>query len=190
MTQPKATSSIIFNIQAGKSIGDICLGDSLHKISPYIQAEGTPSDYQKEYEVFENYGYKPLDYLQFHIGFDYVQVFDEADKPAYPIFKLYFKNEALVFMIITSYGSDIFNLAACQRMFTEKNIAFGSSIADFTRVYGDNYAQHVYGTYNGDFIYPEQGISFIADEGVVRVIRLFQPMNGAESQAVRDKYAI
>lgn len=189
MTQPKATSPILFRIQAGKSIGDIYLGDSIEKISGYMKATGNRSDYQTEFDVFDNFGYKPLEYLQFHIGFDYVQVFEEADNPAYPIFKLYFKNDALVFMIITSYGSDIFNLDACRRMFTEKNIAFGASMSELIQIYGNNYAKHVYGSYDGDFIYPELGISFIVDEGKVRVIRLFHPMNVHDSQAIRDKYA-
>lgn len=189
MTEPKASSPILFRIEAGKSIGNICLGDTLEKIAPHIKAVGISSDYQAEYEVFDNFGYKPLEYLQFHIGFDRVQIFDEADNPAYPIFKLYFKNEVLVFMIITSYGSDIFNLDACRRMFTERNIAFGASISEMVMAYGSNYAKHVYGSYDGDFIYPEFGISFISDEGKVRVIRLFQPMNVAECEAVRAKYA-
>ena len=188
MTQPKASSPVLFRMEAGKNIGDIYLGDSLAKIAPQIQATGNRSDYQTEFEVFENFGYKPLEYLQFHIGFDHVQIFDEADNPSYPIFKLYFKNEALVFMIITSYGSDIFNLEACRRMFTERNIAFGASISEMVMAYGSNYAKHVYGTYDGDFIYPELGISFIADEGKVRVIRLFEPMNVAECEAIRAKY--
>lgn len=190
MTEPKATSGVLFRIQAGKNIGDICLGDSLDKITPFMKTAGTRTEYQAEFDVFDNFGYKPLEYLQFNIGFDFVQVFDEADHPAYPIFKLYFKNEALVFMIITSYGTDIFNMDACRRIFTEKDIAFGSSILELCQAYGDNYVKHVYGSYDGDFIYPELGISFIADEGQVRVIRLFEPMDEAASQAIRIKYSI
>jgi hypothetical protein len=61
-------------------------------------------DLESEKKIHEDFGYNTEKYLPFQIGFD--EVWRYASFPGdYPVFKLFFKHDALVYIILSSYHS-------------------------------------------------------------------------------------
>ena len=107
--EPKSSSSRPPMIMSGIGIGKLKIGDSPETVLATMKASGSISDYATEHKVFNDFNYVPEHYLQFLLGFDSVMVFHEDDGPTYPVFKIYFKNNAAVFIIVSSYGTDVFD---------------------------------------------------------------------------------
>lgn len=187
--EPKASTLLPPVIVSGKGIGELRIGDSPERVAEVMRCPGTLSDYETEYKIFNDFGYVPEHYLQFLLGFDTLFVFHEDDNPAYPVFKVYFKENAVVFIIISSYGTDAYEFNYCRQIETERGVSFGDSEEDITDRYGTEDVKHIYGNYDGDFIYFTLGISFICDEGQLRVIRVFKPLSdNAEIEKLKAHY--
>lgn len=178
--EPKASTLIPPVIISGVGIGDVKIGDSPEKVVAAMKSPGVLSDYETEYKIFNDYGYVPEHYLQFLLEFDKLLIFQEDDNPAYPVFKVYFKDNAAVFMIISSYGTDVFDYNYCRQIETEKGISFGDSEEDIFERYGKEDINHIYGNYDGDYIYLKLGVSFIFDEKKLRVIRVFKQLSDSK----------
>lgn len=178
--EPKSTSRIVPGIIAGLGIGGLNIGDSPEKVRTIMRAPGVLSDYDTEHKVFNDFGYVPEHYLQFLIGFDSLDIFHEDENPAYPVFKVYYKSNATAFMIISSYGTEVYDYGFCRRITTEKGISFGDSEGDIRERYGKEDIKHIYSTYDGDYMFLRLGISFILEEGKVRVIRIFNPITDSK----------
>lgn len=184
---PKPTTYIPPSIIAGQSIGLLKLGADKDALIRIMGVEGLVSSYENEHKVFADYGYVPEDYMQFQLGFDAVHIFNEPDHPKYPIFKAYLKVGVVSFMIITSYGTDVFDFTKCALIKTENDIAFGDNAADLSLAYGETPVKHHYGEYI-EHIYPTHGISFLLENDQIRVIRLFPPQPQARIEPLTQLY--
>lgn len=185
---PNATSFPIPQIYGGKGMGNLKIGDSLERVQNILQTRGRTSTYEEEYKVFSDFGYVPEEYLQFIVGFDTVFILLEEDNPTYPVFKVYFKEDKATFIIASAYGSEVYSPQHCRQIYTDKGLAFLDSIEMMTEKYGKKYATHQYGNYDGDFIYPHEGLSFIFEEKELKVIRIFAPMSAAKAKETLKMY--
>jgi hypothetical protein len=183
---PNATT--IPTITAGRSIGNLYIGlDKKHALS-IMGSKGIERDFEEERTIFANFGYVPEEHAQFVIGFDSLWQYQESDAINLPIFKIYFKAEKIVYMIISSYGSQFFDYERCKRIITERGLGFGDDIEKMKRVYGEEFLRHNFGQYDGDFLYEEEGISFVFDAGELRVIYLFESDNQEIITNFRETY--
>jgi len=184
---PNATT--IPTINAGRSIGNLYIGLDKKRVLSVMGSKGLERDFEEEREIFANFGYKPEAHAQFIIGFDSVWQYQESDEINLPIFKIYFKQDKIVYIIISSYGSKFFDYERCKRIITEKGLGFGDKIEKMQTLYGTEFVRHQFGQYDGDFIYGEEGISFVFDAGELRVIYLFESDNPETISKFKENYS-
>lgn len=177
--EPSASNSRLPQVYEGQRIGELCIGADMDEVYSVMKNSGSPSTYEKEHEIFTNYGYIPNEHCQFVLGFDEVWQYSEHNAPDYPVFKIYFKDGLARYIILSSYGTDAYDYDRCKKIKTQRGLAFGDSIEKMEQLYGDKYLKYNFGSYDGDFIYPEFGISFVFEHNEIRNIYLF-PANNLE----------
>ena len=159
-------------IVPGVGVGDLQLGISKEQVLNLIGTSYDARDYVEEREIYNGSRYPTDDMIQFIIGFDEVFVYNTPQK--YPVFKLYFKNDELVYIILTTYttGQEMWNNLTLEnsgfRYLDEMN-----TVLDY---YGpeDVFMDDI--NYDGFFIYWSRGIEFCFDEKELRVIYIFEPL--------------
>lgn len=180
--RPNATS--IPTINAGRCIGDLYIGLDKKRALSVMGSEGRERSFDEEFSIVADFGYKPEEHAQFIIGFDSLWEYKESDSIHLPIFKIFFKEDKIVYIIISSYGSQLFDYERCKRIITERGLAFGDSIEKMKKLYGEEFLRYNFGQYDGDFIYEEEGISFVFQNGELRVTYLFE----ADKQEIMAKF--
>ncbi|MCU0437147.1 MAG: hypothetical protein MUC49_04485 [Raineya sp.] len=158
------------NIRIGQGIDNIILGNHLTDVIVHLP----PADYirslDQEAEVFREHGYVTENFLQFQIGFDEVHQYQDLD--TYPIFKLFFKDERLVYIIFTSYSV---REESYQTIELDNGIRFLDSMETVRKRMGEFDKTLAMESYDGKFTYYSQGVELIFAENTLRVINLFKP---------------
>ncbi|MBN1498886.1 MAG: hypothetical protein JW982_01910 [Spirochaetes bacterium] len=168
------------DIIPGHGIGKLRIGMSMEDV---LLIFGNPTNkiwYDLAYNEYVESGYDPEQMILFYQGFDTELTFDNdisgIDYP-YPVYVMYFSNNRLVYFVLTSYcypDDKFMNLKVKGKviyMETTKNIIewYGS---DYVIIHTNDY---------DEYVYPERGISIISDEGIVRCIDIFKPLDSAGS---------
>lgn len=180
--QPNSTT--IPSINAGRNIGNLYIGLDKKRAISVMGVMGIERNFEEEHRIFSDFGYSPNEHSQFIIGFDSVWQYNEKDAISLPIFKIYFKEDKIVYIIISSYGSQFFDYERCKRIITEKGLGFGDNIEKMKKLYDSTFLRHKFGEYDGDFIYEEEGISFVFERDELRVMYLF----AADNQDIITKF--
>lgn len=170
-----------YQIQAGVGIGDIRLGMTYAEVEAILQIQPIgEQNFEEAWASFEACcNYNPHDLLMFQIGFDRELEYTQSEKMFYPIFKLYFLNDQLVYIILSTY---VYPMQICEKFSCDKAVGFGSSMEEIEAVFGKHdeidISEHTNTWYDGDFRYLRHGITFTLSEDKTTAIDLFFVQGG------------
>ncbi|MFN0202991.1 MAG: hypothetical protein ACKVTZ_15815 [Bacteroidia bacterium] len=187
--QPSAGFSSLPQVHDGLRIGELSVGADMDEIFHVMAGRGKTSTYQEEYDIFNNFGYVPEKHSQFILGFEEVWHYDEKSSADYPVFKIYFREGLARYVALSSYGTGVYDYDRCRRIKTSRGLAFGDSIEKMEQLYGEDHLKYKFGTYDGDFIYPELGISFVFENNELRNIYLFPAKNIEVIQKLKNAHS-
>jgi hypothetical protein len=167
-----------------RGMGDIYIGQKVDEVRRLLGPEDSSATADDERSAWQSSGYEPEEGLIFLIGFDHVLVYESPKTDAnFPFWKIYTRDNRVVFIILTSYGFETMSLdrvgfpPSCFMLGDEKGIAatFGSR---FLLVKDD---EHGHETYH----YLDRGISVITSEGQIRVFDIYGPVDPDDRERVR-----
>jgi hypothetical protein len=165
MSQTKTT------IIPGKGTGELMMGMSAEHVKGIIRANTQMRDISEEKAAFLAGGYSIDKVSQFKIGFDSCMVVSNCEN--YPIFKIYFRNNKLVYITLSSYVSPD-ELTATFEL--DKGVPFHATKEEFTKAYGQPEEFRDMKGYDGCLIYWKDGLEVIFENDKLMVISIFEPM--------------
>ncbi len=138
--------------------------------------------------IYKNSGYDSEKLLFYYVGSDIELEYDQStisQLNPYPVFKVFFKDSKLVYIILSNYVHDS---PSSLRFAINKQLRFLDSKEKMLKVMGENFYKDVMKGYDGDYYYFDKGISFILDdEQKIQVINLFQPITGSKKKFFLDR---
>lgn len=178
--QQKAAKNTII---PGKGIGELALGISTEKV---IQLLGSPEksrSYEEEqFEEVVKFGKNISQELCYNTHYDRVFKYkNDCDASlAYPVYKLYFRKNQLVYMVLTSYGYDdtFYNTFS-----TNTNIKFHDSGEKIKNALG--YPEILQEQYVGEYLYMQNGIDFLTENNEMRAMFIYEPIETEVAQAIK-----
>jgi hypothetical protein len=161
-------------VKPGQGCGDIKLGMTEKEVIKLLNFEFTEKNYEEEMKDFKSSGinFHIDSIIQFVLGFDKCLTTKNSFLEASPIYLLYFKDNKLNFIGITSYSVDE---KIMKSVFLDKKIRFHQSQESCTKILGDKYLPISYGDYTGDHLYYERGLEMTYDENKLTFIGIFTP---------------
>lgn len=179
--QQKAAKNTII---PGKGIGELALGISTEKV---IQLLGSPEksrSYEEEqFEEVVKFGKNISQELCYNTHYDRVFKYkNDCDASlAYPVYKLYFRKNQLVYMVLTSYGYDdtFYNAFS-----TNTNIKFHDSGEKIKTALG--YPEILQEQYVGEYLYMQNGIDFLTENNEMRAMFIYEPIETEVAQAIKQ----
>ncbi len=158
-----------FEIIPGKSVGAIKIGQNKDSVLKYVLAKYTEKTFLEEKKNFADSDLEVSP--QFVLGFDKVITFE--DFPVYQVFKVYFKQDSLNYIMLTSYGFG--SEKTIKKYKTDKKVGFNDDPKKVIKIYGEP-EKIVTLTDEIDYIYWSKGIEFVIEENKVTVIYIFKPI--------------
>ena len=160
-------------MRAGVGYTDLQIGMTTEQVKSVVGGVKVENrSYEKEYQTFDQSGYKVDSLLQFKVGFDTVWILEKCKK--YPLYKLYFKNDTLRFMISTSFGNPF---SVTDKIRLGKKIKFYQPIQAVEREVGKpNYMMDFANYSYQDYVYWQKGLQLTFSGDVLRVISVFKPL--------------
>ncbi len=158
----------------GKGTSEIYIGMSSAQAKKILGKSPLVVSKEQEYNEYVDFGYVPEDELVFRIGFDFILEYNpENNLTEIPAWKLFFKNDKLVYINFSNYiYTEIpekycgIKPAAC---FNSEKTAMISTLGnDFKYDENEN---------NQYYYYYKKGVFIILCEGVIKVINIFKPIN-------------
>ncbi len=158
-------------IVPGKGIGKIQLGMKVYDVIKILGDKFTENDYES---LKSSYGDDLLVRVMLNEPLNRILDYQSTAKKDehYPIFRLYFKDNILVFISLTSYSKE----QDLIKKYGIMNKIFLLGKSDKAKKYfGDDYISE-----SGDITYLEQGICFVTKDEEIRAIHLFPPLKCEE----------
>jgi hypothetical protein len=170
-------ASELLSIQPGQGIQKVILGMTSNELVEMIGNASAKYTFSEEEKMFLDFGYDTSKQLNFLRPFDFVLEYTGKKNKTifskYPVFKAYFKDDRLVYIILSSYVHDV-----------SPNILLKTHSA-FTEIKPilDTLGEHIYlplSRYDGQYLFPKLGICLIAEDGLVKTIEIYKPLNEKE----------
>ena len=166
-------------IKPGAGVGQIKLGMTYSDVVNKLGQGTSMTNLEQETDYYTQFGYELTKEVSFFVGFDQaVQYTNEEESILpYPVYKLFFKNDKLVFMTLTSYG---FSEDLYSKFSFKKNIEFMSSEESLLKVFGKEDQSVVASDGSKELLYLSKGVEFTIDEGKLRAVHLFAPLTSKQ----------
>jgi hypothetical protein len=160
-------------IVPGKGMGNVVIGVEAAEIKKLCGEPLSVISYEEEYSAFDDYGYDTDRELQFMIGFDYVLEYDpSSNASAIPAWKLYFKNDRLVYI---NFSSFVYTSEELRSVGVAPACFFYGTEGGMIQSLGNGFAKRTDESGNEQYSYPAKGITPIIVDGVVRVFHVYAP---------------
>lgn len=172
------------NITPGKGVGELVLGISTEKAIELLGLPEKSYNYEEEqhYEVVK-FGKNVSQELCYNTHYDRVFKYNNtnAQTAQYPVYKLYFRKNQLVYFVLTSYGY-------------EKDIYEKFSIGNSVKFHNDGEKiMQAYGLpdinekrYVGEYLYMQKGVDFITENNELRAVYIYEPVENEVAQAIKE----
>lgn len=158
----------------GVGIGKLKLGMSEEQARDLLGGEPTERNYTEEMESFKSSTNFHIDSIpQFVIGFDKCLAYMGNLPEDMPVFNMYFKNDKLVYITVTTYGVD---KALAKRVLMKGKIRFFDPMKLTIARMGGKYIPISYGDYSGDHVHYLDGVELTYDEKILTTIAIFKPI--------------
>jgi len=181
----KATPISYSQIIPGKGVGELVLGISTEKAIELLGMPEKSRNYEQEqYEEVVKFGKNISQELCYNTHYDRVFKYNNTCDAHidYPVYKLYFRNNQLVYMVLTSYGYD----DAIYSKFTAGNgISFHQSGEKIKSKMG--YPEIIQEHYVGEYLYMQRGIDFLTENNEMRAMFIYEPVENEVAQAIKQQ---
>ncbi|MBU1241410.1 hypothetical protein KJ865_16990 [Myxococcota bacterium] len=165
----------------GSRIGALELGMSQKQVKSLIGESPFVRTYNEEVKNYKDMGYKSDNELVFFLGFDTSFQFGTQNKKhRIPLYKAFFRNDRLVYIILTTYAG----FTVTEKDFslrTRPAFGVGKPLLDAMGPYHFRKARG----YDGEYYFLELGIELTLEDKKVRVIDLFMPLDAATANQYR-----
>lgn len=167
-------------ISPGVGVAEITIGSTSTKVLDILGKEPIrKSTFEQEKEALQKRKLNPKNELVFFLGFDYVIEYSmSANKTYYPIYTLYFKDDKLVYMILSTYG---YNYEKCKKFGISSSLFFGNNKEKMQSVLGRSYIST---GKTGDFLYDyfSKGVSIFLTKNEIRTMHIYAPLDKREQR--------
>jgi hypothetical protein len=162
------------DVKSGLGCGQVKIGMSESEVRKIMKIEFDEKNYEEEMQSFKStsINFHIDSIIQFILGFDKCVSPESPNLDNSPIFNLYFKNDKLVFIGITSYSVDE---KIMKSVLLDKKIRFNTDQDECISILGNKYLPVSYGDYTGDHLYYEKGLEMTYDENKLTFIGIFAP---------------
>jgi hypothetical protein len=162
------------SVVPGIGIGKISIGNTAEYVQRTLGAPIKRVSFEEEKGNYAGYGYNIDKQLLFIIGFDYFLEYDAAsNKAPYPIWKIYFRNDAVVYINISTF---VYDLNAHMNTGIGGVCVFGRSADGVLGLYGGRHFFNVDEGGNHNYYFLKQGVLVIIVSGTIRVMHVFKPL--------------
>lgn len=166
-----------------QKVGKIYIGQPYEETVQILGAPYKRESYNEIYDGYKKFGYNPEKILVFYLGFDFATEYDdETNRSEIPIYKLYFKDGKVHYIIFSSYTyGGLVNVYEWNgfKIFSERAALFKRLGRDY---YFEDFSPN---EYDGKYFYFDKGISLISEKNTIRAVHLFPRMN--KKQATKYK---
>ena len=169
-------------ITPGKGFKEIQLGMTIDKMLKIIGNPTSVISRKEEEKKWGKSGYIVGHEFPFQLKFDSVYTFENAND--YALWKVYAKNNSVVYFNISSY---IFDTLITEKLNVLDTIFLYRDSSEFIKKLGDNFYTKTDNHRNTEYFYLEKGIYFIVKDSVLRNICLFEPFKAARIKHVFRK---
>lgn len=183
-TKSKATPISYTQITPGKGVGELVLGISTEKAIELLGVPEKSLDYdQEQFQEVVKFGKNVSQELCYNTHYDRVFKYkNDCDANVdYPVYKLYFRKNQLVYIVLTSYGYDdmLYN------KFTAANkIGFHCTGEKIKSVLG--HPEIMQERYVGEYLYMQSGIDFLTENNEMRAMFIYEPLETEVAQAIKQ----
>jgi hypothetical protein len=160
-------------VKPGKGYDLIMLGDNLSKITQTMGEPTAITDVKQEKKNYQDGGYDPKSELPFFLKFD--QVYDYwGEAKDNPVFKIYFREEKVVYIIISSY---VCTEEVSTSTSTPQAVRLLDPAGVLDAAYGKPDVQRTNGNEIQDWYYLSRGLGAAVEDSRVVVFELFPVLN-------------
>ncbi len=174
----------VTKIVPGKGVGELVLGITTEKAIQLLGAPEKSRTYEQEQaEEVVKFGKNISQELCYNTHYDQVLKYknDCDSKIDYPVYKLYFRENKLVYMVLTSYGYDD---ALYSKFTTANNIKFHTQPVKIKNTMG--YPEISEDRYVGEYLYMQRGIDFLTENNELRAMFIYEPVEREVAQAIKQ----
>jgi hypothetical protein len=187
MAQNKSKSTAISytKVTPGKGVGELVLGISTEKAIELLGVPEKSNNYEQEQEQeVVKFGKNVSQELCYNTHYDRVFKYknDCEANIEYPVYKLYFRNNHLVYIVLTSYGYDD---ALYSKFTAGNNIGFHSSGQKIKSAMG--HPEIIQEKYVGEYLYLQNGIDFLTENNEMRAMFIYDPLENEVAQAIKQQ---
>ncbi len=168
----------------GKGVGELVLGISTEKAIALLGKPEKSRSYEEEQrDEVVKFGKNISQELCYNTHYDRVFKYkNDCDaKIDYPVYKLYFRDNKLVYMVLTSYGYDD---ALYSKFTASNNIAFHNTGQKIKSSFG--YPEIIEERIVGEYLYMQRGIDFLTENNEMRAVFIYQPIEMEVAQAIKQ----
>ena len=170
LIRPDVVAQVI--VKPGKEAGALKLGMKEQELRILLKVDTVERRNYKE-ELNEFKGFDITTMYPFITGFDKVLSFPETP-PDYPVFKMYFRNDSLTYLTLSSYPMANEKMPVIET--GNHRIHFFDQKEEVLKKLGNAYTLSDSKGYNGFYVFYRLGIELTFDEDdKLRVVYLFQP---------------
>lgn len=184
--QNKSKVTAISNTQItpGRGVGELVLGISTEKVIELLGLPEKSRSYEQEQnEEVVKFGKNISQDICYNTHYDRVFKYknDCNAQIDYPVYKLYFRNNQLVYMVLTSYG---YNDAVYSKFTAGNNISFHSPAEKIKKDMG--HPEVMEERYVGEYMFMQSGIDFITENNEIRAMFIYEPVENEVAQAIKQ----
>lgn len=181
----KSSAISYTNITPGKGVGELVLGISTEKAIELLGLPDKSRSYEQEQdEEVVKFGKNISQEICYNTHYDRVFKYkNDCDAQVnYPVYKLYFRNNQLVYMVLTSYGYDD---ALYSKFTAGSNISFHSTPEKIKKAMG--HPEVMEERYVGEYMFMQKGIDFITENNEMRAMFIYEPVENEVAQAIKQQ---
>jgi hypothetical protein len=184
--QKSKNISRTYEVVPGIGIEEIRIGNDYEFVVKVMGEYKTKTNYYDEEKIWKDYGYDVSVHLPFNIGFDYLIEYDESkNKTEYPIWKIYFKNNKVVYLVLSSY---IYKKIETYSVGVSPQCYFGGEKAGMINTLGIDYFEFIDESGNYNMYYLKKGLVVILVGNKIKTMALFEPLTDSEKIEYLSKY--
>lgn len=162
-------------IVPGAGVAEITINTPSQKVFDILGQPIRKSTFEEEKESLLKRKLTPNTELVFFLGFDYVVEYSRsANKTYYPIYTLYFKDEKLIYMILSSYGYDD---QKCKKFGISSSMFFSNGKDQMQKTLGRSYISTNPNTGNFLYDYFAKGISLFLTKNEIKTMHIYAPLD-------------
>ena len=185
-TQKKINSAYIYEIIPGAGIGEIRIGKDYEFVVKIMGEYENKINYDDEEKSWKDSGYNVDVELPFVIGFDYLIEYNESNnKTKYPIWKIYFKNDKIAYMTLSSF---IYDTVDVNKVGVPPKCNFGGEKIDVINTLGKDYFEYIDESKYLNLYYLKKGIVVILAHDEIKTMAIFEPLTNVKKTEYLSKY--